>query len=173
MSETFYGDWSIVVTQKDAAFSERLVISGSDASDGAYPGLVGVGLANVQGERWTLALQWNDNAGSGWQQSGIRRKARYTQTEGFVVSLGADDNVASAQDFDFNDLVVELRYNEPRLNPQPPVQNSFDFTITKDMLKGKPPRDPKHHDPDCRDEPITPKMGMIDAKSAQSAENPE
>ena len=73
MAEVFYGAWTVEVLAKDAAFGQRFVIAGSDAADGDYPGVTGTPPVSATGQRWTLALEWNDNAGSGWLPSDVRR----------------------------------------------------------------------------------------------------
>ena len=35
MAQTFYGEWFVQVVSRDAAFGQRFVVSGSDATDGA------------------------------------------------------------------------------------------------------------------------------------------
>jgi hypothetical protein len=130
MSDTFHGQWIVEVWQKDAAFDERFVIAGSDASDGAYPGVVGSVPVVVTGAEWTIQLEWNDMASSGWQPSAIRRNsAAATASDGIVVFLGADDNYEQFRDHDYNDLVLQLHSVDPDLAPWYPIAHPYDFTL--------------------------------------------
>jgi hypothetical protein len=135
MTETFFGEWSVKVERILAGFAQRFIITGSDSSDGTYPGALGTVLPRVSGKQWTLAMEWNDNAGSGWQPSDIRRAASYTVREGLVVHLGADDNTFDpARDFDFDDLVLVCTNLEPAVNPFSPSPPPFEFTLSEHML---------------------------------------
>ena len=146
MTETFYGPWSVVVVGKDAAFDERLVIRGSDASDGDYAAAPGTGPGTVSGWGWTLDLEWNDNAGSGWQASGVQRSASYTAADGLVVTLGADDNYPHLRDGDFDDVVITCHSVDPDHTPLHPVVNPYDFTVPKDVIALYHEKHAKNHD---------------------------
>ena len=145
MTQTFYGEWLVRVDSRDAAFGERFLISGSDAADGAYDGTPGVN-TTVSGDTWTLDLEWNDNAGSGWQPSAVLKTATYTLHEGLVVTLGADDNVEALRDFDYNDVVVSCLSLDTAINP-PASAPPIDFTITRDQLRPSDPDDPQPRNP--------------------------
>lgn len=151
--EVFYGDWSVEVAEVNAGFSQRFRISGSVGDDGTYPGVPGAMLGSVTGQPWSLTMEWNDNAGSGWQPSGIRRLASYGVQEGLVLILGADDNVPAARDLDFDDMIVTCRSLDPWLNPLLPANNPYDFTITDEMLEQRK-RDPDATPPGERDPTI-------------------
>jgi hypothetical protein len=130
------GKWTIAVASKDANFSQRFIIQGSDASDGIYPGETTTPQVSVSGPRWFLRFEWNDNVGSGWQPSDLRRTAAsYTLQEGLVIVLGADDNLEQFRDHDFNDLVLRCRNLDPELNPRIPLFNMPDFTLPADVTK--------------------------------------
>jgi hypothetical protein len=133
MAQTFFGQWSVEVLSLDAAFGERFLIAGSTDADGAYDGTPGVRI-QVSGDAWTLDLQWNDNAGSGWQPSDVRRTAEYTISNGLVVTLGADDNFDAVRDHDYNDVVLACRSLDPATDP-PANDPPPDFTITEDQLR--------------------------------------
>jgi hypothetical protein len=158
MSEEFFGDWTLEVIEKEAAFSERFVIDGSDASDGVYPGETTTPPLAVTGARWRVTLEWNDNAGSGWQPSDVRRTgAAYTLQDGLVIVLGADDNFPQFRDEDYDDVVLRCTSNDPRINPWHPFINPYDFTLPRDVRdRGGPldrddrfkPNDPCGKSPD-------------------------
>ncbi len=143
MAEMFSGDWTVEVFQKDADFSERFIIEGSRASDGVYPGETATPPVSVSGPSWFIRFEWNDNAGSGWQPSDVRRTgAAYTLQDGLVVLLGADDNFEQLRDHDFNDVVLRCRNVDPQLNPWHPFANPYDFTLPEDVRqKGCEPND--------------------------------
>lgn len=145
MSETLHGNWLLQVVQKNAAFSQRFRIAGSDSSDGVYLGVVPTSVA-VSGGSWTVSLEWNDNAGSGWQRSAVRKSVEYTVPDGLVFLLGADDNEEGWRDFDFDDMVLRCTSLDPEVNPMVPTSNPYDFTITRDMLK----KDPNQNHPPKR-----------------------
>jgi hypothetical protein len=151
MAETFSGQWLVEVFQKDAAFSERFIVEGSLGSDGIYPGEMITPAVSVSGQNWSIRFEWNDNAGSDWQESAVRRTgAAYTLQDGLIVFLGADDNFPSRRDGDFNDVVLRCRNLDPQLNPWDPFANPYDFTLPKDVRQEgckpdysrKPPRQP-------------------------------
>jgi hypothetical protein len=147
MIETFFGDWSVEVLTKDAAFDERFIIGGSDSSDGVYPGIPGTVLERVTGTEWRLTMEWNNNRGSGWQPSDIQRTATFTIQEGLVIRLGADDDTPTARDFDFNDMVVVCKSLDLTLNP-PPIRNPYDFSIPEEVRVQEPyPQEPCPEDP--------------------------
>lgn len=142
MAETFAGNWVVEVFQKDAAFSQRFIIEGSNGSDGVYAGETSTPPVSVSGANWSIRFEWNNNAGSGWQASEERRNgATYTLAEGLVVFLGADDNVVHLRDHDFNDVVLRCRNVDPELNPWLSVV-PYDFTLPEDVRqKGRKPKD--------------------------------
>jgi hypothetical protein len=133
MPETFYGEWDILVTGFESAYSQRFIIAGSTTTDGAYDGLPGVNVS-ADGEAWTVTMEWNDNAGSGWQPSEVRKAAQYKIDEGLTITLGADDNVPGQGDLDFNDLVLTLTSLDSSVNP-PANDPPLDFTITERELR--------------------------------------
>jgi hypothetical protein len=149
-TQLFSGHWTVAVFSKDANASQRFVIAGSDASDGIYAGETTTPPVSVSGPRWFLRFEWNDNAGSGWQPSDIRRiGASYTLQEGLVTLLGADDNFEQFRDHDFNDLILRCRNLDPELNPRLPLFNMPDFTLPADVRNncGK-----DHHKDDDHDD---------------------
>src|SRR5690348_2096440 len=145
-TQLFSGDWTVTVFSKDAAFSERFVIEGSVSSDGAYPGETTTPPVSVSGSRWFLRFEWNDNAGSGWQPSDIRRTdASYTLQEGLVTLVAADDNFEQFRDHDFNDLILRCRNLDPQINPRIPLFNMPDFTLPDDVRTKCAPYDNDRH----------------------------
>ena len=64
----FAGKWRGTVTGRNAGFSQRVVVSGEASGNGAYEGVVGTSFVFEDGQ---VELQWNNEAGSGWQESAI------------------------------------------------------------------------------------------------------
>jgi hypothetical protein len=133
MTQTFFGPWTVQVVSVDAAFSERFVIAGSANADGAHDAAPGARV-QVSGDAWTLELEWNDNIGSGWQPSDVRKAAEYTITDGLIITLGADDNLDAVRDHDYNDVVLACRSLDPTVDP-PAQDPPLVFTITEDQLR--------------------------------------
>lgn len=134
MGETLYGDWSVIVASTSAVFDERFVIAGSASSDRDYPGVPGTGPGPVSGAAWTITAQWNDNQGSGWRPSVMRRSATYTVANGLEITLRADDNYDNLRDGDFNDLVIVCLSLDPSLALPQPTTNPYDFTVSKEVF---------------------------------------
>ena len=144
MPEIFYGTWLIDVIAKDAAFSQRYVINGSDRVDGDYPADTTTPQLQVSGAEWTLTMEWNDNAGSGWQSSRVRRSTvNFTVEDGLVVVLGVDDNWIQFADEDFNDVQVRCQNIDPHLNPWHPHKRTVDFSVQKGIRNDKQQQQPK------------------------------
>jgi hypothetical protein len=142
-AQLFSGKWLIEVVSKDAVFSERFVIEGSDASDGIYDRELATTPFVVTGSRWFLRFEWNNNAGSGWQPSDLKRTAaQFTLAGGLVTFLGADDNFPPLRDHDFNDLVLRCRNLDPDLSPQIPPGGGLDFTTPDGTRKKNQPCPP-------------------------------
>jgi len=147
MPETFYGSWLISVTSKDAAYSQRYVIDGSDRSDGAYAADVGSPVLQVTGAEWRITLEWNDNAASGWQPSRvIRRSVGFDVDNGLVVVLGVDDNWPDVADNDFDDIVIRCQNIDHHLIPWYPHRRTMDFRLPKRKGDGQPGG---HGNPNC------------------------
>ena len=138
MTETFYGSWLIDVTSKDAWYSQRIVINGSDRADGTYAADVSTPRLFVTGLEWTLMMEWNDNVGSGSQPSRIRRQpVAFTVQDGLVVGLGVDDNWPHLADGDFDDIVLRCQNVDPELIPWHPYVQRIDFSLPKRGEKGQ------------------------------------
>jgi hypothetical protein len=138
----FYGHWIVEVVARDAAFDQRILITGNSGSNGTYSGTVGTAF-HVSGSKWALSCEWNDNAGSGWLPSDLKEtSAVYLDNKGFIVTIGVDDNLIQSRDGDFNDVVVALRYLDPIVDAINPILPPYDFTISQ-KVKPKPKPRPK------------------------------
>src|SRR4051812_47713304 len=143
VSETFHGSWAVEVLSRKAKY-ERLVISSSTASDGAY--LVGAGtvLGVVAGSAWSAAFEWKyPNVGT-WQPSAVKKTARYTIDGGLVVVLGADYDDDAHRDSDYADMVVQLTYQAPALAPVQPLPTPFEFTAPREVFVAYRKRHGRH-----------------------------
>lgn len=107
MRVAFEGAWRGTVTGRNAGFSQRVEVSGAAAGDGAYAGVVGNSFVFEDG---FAELQWNDDAGSGWQESAVVSSVGMSSPLVTVRSLSADDNIPAERDGDFDDLQVRFEH---------------------------------------------------------------
>lgn len=126
-TETFHGPWTLEVTSIEAGFAQRLLLDGTTNSDGRHSVSVGLTL-ELDGPTWTLNMEWNDGANSGWQPSDLRREAHYTRDEGLALELGVDDNYPDQRDGDFNDVKMRLVSQDPRVRV-PDGPEPYDFGL--------------------------------------------
>jgi hypothetical protein len=141
VAEVFHGPWFVRVDSTEAGAAQQFSISGSDSSDGGFPGVPGESVS-VSGDEWTLTMEWFD--GSQFLPSRLRRSATYDVQAGLIVTLAADDGPPETADEDFNDLVLMLQSEDPDLNPIPPQGPPPDFTIPKgSLVPGEHPPDPE------------------------------
>jgi hypothetical protein len=139
VSVFFYGSWSLLVLSKEASFEERASISGSAASDGIVAGVEGDAIANIDGDAWTVELEWSSDGGASWHPSRIRRTPQVVAGKGLVVTLGADDNTPELGDGDFNDLVLEFVYLNAVVNPPGVGARPYEFTAPAEWFWPKRP----------------------------------
>jgi hypothetical protein len=131
--QVFSGPWHVRVDTTDAVLTQQVQITGSDSSDGTYPGQVATEF-QAMGESWTLRLLWLD--GTTPRPSRIRRSATYTAVDGLIVTLGADDGPPETADGDFNDMIVVMKSRDPALDPLSPAGNPYDYTIPERFVVG-------------------------------------
>jgi hypothetical protein len=110
MPTQMQGRWRGRVTTKNAGFDQRIVVTGASSGNGIYSGVVGTTF-EVDGNTWQIELQWNDGAGSGWQESAVLEGLGSSSPLVLVMELRADDG--SAGDGDYDDLVVWLEHLDP------------------------------------------------------------
>lgn len=99
---TFEGDWRLEVVERDAAWDQRFVVSGSTNADGPHAGVVGNSV-DVRGDGrqpWTVRMQHDD--GSGWDDSIVRETSLTRKGSQLSFELEVEDST----DRDFNDLIV-------------------------------------------------------------------
>jgi hypothetical protein len=112
MSEIFQGKWRVRVTEKNAGFEHRFRITGANAGNGIYPGVVGTE-AIAEGDGWMITMEWNNGTGSGWQESAVLRAVGSISLLILVNILRADDNFPDQRDNDFDDLVITCTDLDP------------------------------------------------------------
>ena len=128
MTETFYGPWRIVLTNANSHFAQRMVITGSDDADGAYPIAFGQPLdVAASGARWQLETQFFPFGGPAWEPGDIRRSTRFEMPTGLIVQLdGAARPPGTGTTF--TNLTLICSCLDPETNPIP-GPNPYDFTI--------------------------------------------
>ncbi len=95
------GNWDVSVKSKNAAYSQRFIISGATTGNGTHSGTVGTSVS-VTGEQWTIAIQ--NNPGGGYQLSDTKIKYPKQVGSNYEFEIGSND---AYDDSDFNDLVLE------------------------------------------------------------------
>jgi hypothetical protein len=131
MSVTFYGEWSLVIVSKNAAFEERVRIAGSAGSDGVVNGVAGQGIPDIKGSSWQAFMEWSSDGGANWYPSRIKRIPSVTSAEGLIITLFADDNFPGQGDGDYNDLIAQFVYLNRNVNPLGPGPSPYNFTLPK------------------------------------------
>ena len=94
------GNWTVRVKAKNAAYSQRFVISGAIAGNGAHTGTVGTSV-NVTGDQWSIAIQ--NNPGGGYQLSDSQIKFPHQVGSNYEFEIWSND---AGGDADFNDLIL-------------------------------------------------------------------
>jgi hypothetical protein len=127
VSEVFYGRWSVRVLDSHFPQQQRFEISGSDAGDGFYFGTPDL-TVSVSGAEWSLSMSRRE--GGLWLGSAVRRNAAsFTNADGLVVWVGADDSPPGTLELDYDDMILVLTSEDPSLNPGVPWTNRYDFTV--------------------------------------------
>src|SRR5215467_1654594 len=101
MAITMQGSWTVSVKSKNAAFSQRFVVSGATTGNGVYTGTVGTSVF-VTGPQWSVNIQ-SQAPSQPWLDS--RQRITFPTVSGNLVQfdIRSDDTGA---DLDFNDLVL-------------------------------------------------------------------
>lgn len=103
----FVGDWRIVVTQHDAAWAQRVLVTNTLNGQQTLSGIVGQQL-DVQGNGtspWQLSIEHND--GSGWGSNDLRPDPVVVSGSSMTQLIWSDDSPVTG-DRDYNDLVVRV-----------------------------------------------------------------
>ena len=126
MLEMFYGPWHLTFKKADPNRRNRLVVVGSDSSDGTYDRVFGGGPIELEvtGEAWSVEVESSPRDADAWEPSIRERNTEYDPTDGIVVTLhgyvGNREDVTQPN-------VVRCVYRDPDRNP-PPTPDPFDFT---------------------------------------------
>ncbi len=103
---TLRGKWQITVTEREAAWDQRVVIHGSANADGAHPGIVGTSFEADGDSPWSLTIEHND--GSGWAESLTDRTMIAVSGTDIHFAVLSED-IVTQPGGDYNDLVLEVR----------------------------------------------------------------
>jgi len=106
----FLGQWLISFKSRSAAFDQRFRVSGSDGSDGIYPGTEGTSVL-VDGDSWKLSIEHND--GSGWKLSDIKMANEQQSGVRITYDIESEDIPQSGGGGDWNDLILHAEYKGP------------------------------------------------------------
>ena len=132
MTETFYGPWRVVLTQANSHFSQRMLIEGSDNSDGEYRIAFGQAVdVEVRGAEWRLTTQFFPFGGPSWEAGDVRRSTRFEPVGGLLVQLdGASRPPGSGTTFTNLTLICSCLDPErtPSL-PRIPMTSPFPNTV--------------------------------------------
>ncbi len=94
------GNWTVRVKAKNAAYSQRFIISGATSGNGTHSGTTGTSV-NVTGDQWTIAIQ--NNPGGGYQLSDTKIKFPHQIGSNYEFEIWSND---AGGDEDFNDLIL-------------------------------------------------------------------
>jgi hypothetical protein len=140
---TFYNNWSLTVTTValPPGVQTRVLIAGSQASDGTYPGVVGEQVASINGNSWQVSLQSSNDNGANWGEGETLRNPSVTQQNGIIVTLTA---IFPAFRGTVPEFVVQFVYLNQQVNPQGPAQAPPVFTLPAGSFWPKlPGREPQ------------------------------
>ena len=130
MPSTLYGPWRIDVRHVNSHFSQRLVISGSDASDGEYRVAFGEPLSlQVVGDSWQLAMQYFPfDVGATWQDSNYKESKAFVRGAGLIVQIDGAARPLQVVSPVFTNLTVVCTYMDQEMS-QLPGTNPYNFTL--------------------------------------------
>jgi hypothetical protein len=136
------GKWTLKAIGSEAGWQQRIVISGSRASDGAFVMAVGTIVPHVEGEAINVRSQALNPTTNTWIDSLVDESMSWNDATGLQVTLRFDDN-PPAGDLDFNDLIVlcvaeDAALSSPLVGPRP------DLTIPERFLGRPMPTNDKH-----------------------------
>ncbi len=94
------GDWKVSVKAKNAAYSQRFIITGATSGNGTHSGTEGT-TVDVSGDQWTIAIQ--NNPGSGYQISDTKIGHPHRVGDNYEFEIFSND---AGSDEDFNDLIL-------------------------------------------------------------------
>jgi hypothetical protein len=145
------GKWTLKAIGHNAAWQQRIVITGSNAHDGPHVMTLGASIPHVEGEDIEVTAQALNPVNNTWITSLVQEVMNWDNSTGLQVRLNIDDNPPLG-DLDFNDLVVlctaeNAELASPVAGPRP------DLTIPEKYLKRQPNSDPRLRPPFIRPSP--------------------
>ena len=105
MAETFRGRWHVTVVEKNAAYDQRFVISGSDSSDGTHPGTPEFSVEVDGRDGWQIQIEHNN--GSGWDDSLMRLTNKVVSGTTLRWTVESED-LPDREPKDWNDLILRV-----------------------------------------------------------------
>ena len=101
----YRGRWSVRVIGKDAAWDQRVIISGAVSGGGVIDGIVG-NTQIVDGDNWDLTVEHND--GSGWQPNAAVLPDPMSENGAALSQIVRSKDEYRPGDTDPNDLVLRV-----------------------------------------------------------------
>jgi hypothetical protein len=114
---------------------QRLVIIGSNTSDGKYEMVVGTQILHVEGTEITVIAQAFNPGRNDWTDSLMQETMGWDNATGLQMTLNIDDNPPRG-DLDFNDLIVVCSAEDDEL-ATPINFLRPDLTIPEKFFKGE------------------------------------
>lgn len=102
----YYGRWRVIILDKNAAYEQRVLVSGASEGDGAHAGIPGESFI-VDGETWNLKIQHDD--GSGWDDSVLYPEPLVVSGAHLHQIVSSEDRPEDPTDVqDRNDLIIRV-----------------------------------------------------------------
>jgi hypothetical protein len=129
---SFVGDWRISVTSKNAGWSQRVVVTNTEAGTLTLSGVPGASLGVYRSgqTQWKLRTEHNDGS-SGWEPSWLQPASSIAGTR-YEVGVASEDITTDRSDRDFDDLVIRLQNLGVTAQPVPP------FAVRPQTLQAMP-----------------------------------
>jgi hypothetical protein len=107
----YRGRWGVEVLEKNAAYNQRVLISGADVGNGSHPGTPGSSFV-VDGDTWNLMIQHND--GTGWDDSALHPDPIVESGAHLHQKVYSEDRPEdSPSAHDKNDLIINIYKIDP------------------------------------------------------------
>lgn len=121
---------------------QRLRVANSTSHDGTYPAQPGETIAEIDGEEWGIALEHGDPGETEeYMPVQIQRTPGVLPGKGLVVTLATNNQVVGAPPSaaPFSDVVVQLVYLNPEVNPSGLETPPYEFTLPNSGFWPKKP----------------------------------
>jgi hypothetical protein len=134
MPYAFYGSWAPLILTTGVKYPERVMVSGSNGSDGPITGPLGVTLPAISGNAWQVDIEYTADGGATWSPSPSTRDVVVTPADGLLVALFSfyDTSAKLIEGYD-----IHFVYLNPQVNPKgsPP----YGFTLPSSSFRPTPP----------------------------------